>query len=152
MLAPRHGAELTQQTSVLIVEDSELFRRFLRLLLATPDIRIVGEAANGTDALEIARGFAPELVLLDIHLPDVNGIEVGRRIRQILPEAKLVFVTQETSEDFIQEALSVGTGYVSKNCAGADLPAAIAHVLKDRTFVSPDLDGRGSPKSWGSAL
>ena len=98
------------QTSVLIVEDSELFRRFLRLLLATPDIRILGEAATGHEVIQKARELAPELVLLDIHLPDVDGIEVGRRIRQILPDAKLVFVTQETSEDFLRAALAVGTG------------------------------------------
>ena len=140
------------QISVLIVEDSDLFRRFLRLLLATPDIHIVGEAATGEDGVEKARRLTPELVLLDIHLPDLDGIEVGRRIRQILPDAKLVFVTQETSEDFLNAALSVGTGYVSKNSAGADLPAAIAAVLLDESFVSPDLDGRGALRSRGSAL
>src|SRR5690242_13821524 len=140
------------QTSVLIVEDSELFRRFLRLLLATPDIRIVGEAATGEEGIDKARELTPELVLLDIHLPDVDGIEVGRRIRQILPDAKLVFVTQETSEDFIQEALSVGTGYVSKNTAGAELPAAIAAVLQDESFVSPDLDAPGNLRGRGSAV
>lgn len=140
------------QTSVLIVEDSELFRRFLRLLLATPDLRIVGEAATGEEGVEKARKLTPELVLLDIHLPDVDGIEVGRRIRQILPDAKLVFVTQETSENFLNEALAVGTGYVSKNSAGADLPTAIEAVLQDEGFVSPDMDGRGNLKGRGSAL
>lgn len=140
------------QTSVLIVEDSELFRRFLRLLLATPDIRIVGEAVTGEEGIDKARELTPELVLLDIHLPGVDGIEVGRRIRQILPDAKLVFVTQETSEDFIHEALSVGTGYVSKNTAGAELPAAIAAVLQDENFVSPDLDAPGNLRGRGSAV
>jgi len=140
------------QTSVLIVEDSELFRRFLRLLLATPDIRILGEAATGHEVIQKARELAPELVLLDIHLPDVDGIEVGRRIRQILPDAKLVFVTQETSEDFLRAALAVGTGYVSKNSASADLPTAIAAVLQDESFVSPDLGSRGDLRTRGSAL
>lgn len=140
------------RTSVLIVEDSELFRRFLRLLLATPDIHILAEVATGGDALEKILELRPDLVLLDIHLPDMDGISVGRRIRQIAPEVKVVFVTEESSQEYLSAALSIGTAYVSKTCAGADLPSAITAVLRDETFISSALSGPGTFKSRSSGF
>lgn len=130
---------MNSQTAILVVEDSELFRRFLRLLLSTPDVCIIAEVANGLDAIAKAQEAKPDLVLLDIHLPDIDGLEVGKHIRNTSPGSKLLFVTEEASTIYVREALTIGSGYVLKSNAGSELPPAINAVLQDERFVSPEL-------------
>jgi CheY-like chemotaxis protein len=91
---------------VLVVEDNEQFRQFLCSALGSkPGLQIVGEVADGLEAVQRAEELQPDLILLDIGLPGLNGIEAGRRIRRLSPKSKILFVSQESSADFVQEAL-----------------------------------------------
>ncbi len=123
---------------VLVVEDNEQFRRYLCSALGSkPELQIVGEVGDGLEAVQKAEELQPDLILLDIGLPGLNGIEAGRRIRRLSPKSKILFVSQESSADFVQEALRLGAlGYVIKSDAGSDLMAAVEAVLRNERFVS----------------
>ncbi len=113
------------------------------MLRKQPDLQIICEASNGSDAVQKAEELQPDLILLDIGLPQLNGIEAARRIRKLSPKSKIVFVSQESSADVAQEALDLGAlGYVVKAQAGSELLAAVETVLKGRQFVSSGLSGR----------
>jgi len=123
---------------ILVVDDFEKFRQFVvELLRKRPELQVVGEASDGLEALEKAVELRPDLILLDMGLPRLNGIEVARQMRSLVPESKIIFLTQETSVDVVQEALGLGArGYVTKTKAPADLFAAVETVLLGMTFVS----------------
>jgi DNA-binding NarL/FixJ family response regulator len=123
---------------VLVVDDYEPFRRFLCSVLGkNPALQIVCEVSDGLEAVQKAEELKPDLILLDIGLPTLNGIEVARRIRTLIPESKIIFVSQESSPDVVQAALSLGAwGYVVKAKAGTDLVAAVEAVLLGKRFVS----------------
>lgn len=127
--------------SVLIVDDYESFRRFLTLALQSRnDIRVVAEASDGVEAVNKAKELQPDLILLDIGLPKINGLEASRRIRNFSPNSKILIVSQETSVDIVQEALRVGaSGYVLKSGAASELLPAIKTVLEGKRFVSSSL-------------
>jgi DNA-binding NarL/FixJ family response regulator len=113
----------TSTVRVLVVEDYEPFRRFVcSTLRKGPDLQIVGEASDGLEALHKVEELQPDLIVLDIGLPTLNGIEAARRSRKLAPESKILFVSQESSSDVVQEALGLGTlGYVVKAYAGSEL-------------------------------
>jgi DNA-binding NarL/FixJ family response regulator len=123
---------------VLVVEDFELFRKFVTSTLAgVRDLQVIGEASDGLAAVQKAVELQPDLILLDIGLPAVNGFEAARQIRKLVPESKLVFLSQESSADVVQEALSIGAwGYVVKTRAGTELLAAVEAVMSGKRFVS----------------
>jgi DNA-binding NarL/FixJ family response regulator len=123
---------------ILVVDDFEMFRQFVvELLGRRPELQVVGEASDGLEALQKVVELRPDLILLDIGLPRLNGIEVVRQMRSLVPESKIIFLTQETSADVAQEALRLGArGYVTKSKAHADLFAAVEAVLSGKTFVS----------------
>ena len=126
---------------VLVVEDFEPFRRAIRSLLAkNPDLQIIGEASDGLEAVRKAQELQPDLILLDIGLPTLDGIEAARQIRTLGPAPRVIFVTQESDEHFVQEAFRVGVmGYVTKLRARRDLLPAVDAVLGGRQFVSGGL-------------
>ena len=128
---------------VLVVEDYEPFRRFVCSTLAKrTEIHIVGEAADGLEAVQKAEELQPDLILFDVGLPTLNGIEAAGRIGKLSPESKILFVSQESSADVVQEALSSGAlGYVAKTHAGIELLAAVDAVCQGRRFVSAGLAG-----------
>ncbi len=106
-------------------------------------MQVICEASDGPEAVQKAEELRPDLILLDIGLPKLNGLEAARQIRKLAPEAKILFLTQETSADVVQEALSLGAlGYVVKAQAGAELLAAVQAVLQGKQFVSSGLSGR----------
>jgi DNA-binding NarL/FixJ family response regulator len=123
---------------VLVVEDFLPFRRAILLILAEmSDLQVVGETAHGMEAVQKAVELKPDLILLDIGLPSLNGIEVARQIRRLVPESKIIFLTQETAVDVVQEAIGTGArGYVVKMKAGNDLLSALKAVLSGKTFIS----------------
>jgi DNA-binding NarL/FixJ family response regulator len=123
---------------ILVVDDFEMFRQFVvELLGRRPELQVVGEASDGLEALQRVVELRPDLILLDIGLPSLNGIEVARQMLSLVPESKIIFLTQETSADVVQEVLSLGAwGYVTKTKAQADLFAAVEAVLSGKTFVS----------------
>jgi CheY-like chemotaxis protein len=126
---------------VLLVEDFEPFRRVICSMLGkSPDLQIIGEVSDGMQAVSCAEKMQPDLILLDVGLPALNGIEVARRIRKLVPKAKIIFVTQEFSADVVQTALTTGAaGYVVKTRMTSDLLLAVEAVRQGRQFVSPGL-------------
>jgi DNA-binding NarL/FixJ family response regulator len=123
---------------VLVVDDYEPFRRSVcSTLEKRPALQIVGEASDGLEAVRRAEELNPDLILLDIGLPTLNGIEAARQIRSVAPESRIIFLSQESSAEVVQEALSLGAwGYVAKARAGSDLLPAVDAVLQGKHFVS----------------
>jgi DNA-binding NarL/FixJ family response regulator len=134
---------------VLVVDDYEPFRRFVcSTLKQLPDLQVIGEASDGLEAVQKAVELHPELIVLDIGLPRLNGIEAARQIRKLRPECKILFLSQESSADVVQEALSLGTsGYVVKAYAGSELLAAVEAVCQGEQFVSRGISGRDCNKT-----
>src|SRR5580692_8051029 len=123
----------------LIVEDHEGLRALLRSLLENgTQCVVIGEASDGLQAVQKAQELQPDLILLDLSLPKLNGMEAGRRIRKISPESKILFLSQEPAPEIVQSALSLGAGYLLKSDA-KDLPAAVHAILEGRKFVSDRL-------------
>ena len=123
---------------ILVVDDFEMFRQFVvELLGKRPELLVVGEASDGLEAIQKAVELRPDLILLDIGLPSLNGIEVARQMRSLVPESKIIFLTQEPSCHVVQEARRLRErGYVTKNMVLANLFAAVETVLAGMTFVS----------------
>ncbi|HEY6387016.1 MAG TPA: response regulator transcription factor [Candidatus Acidoferrum sp.] len=121
-----------------MVDDFEPWRRFAASKLRKePGLQIVGEASNGLEAFEKAVELEPDLILLDISLTSLNGIETARRIREMVPGAKIIFLSEESSVDIVQEAMSFGaSGYVLKTLAASDLLTAVETVLAGMKFFS----------------
>lgn len=115
-----------ERLRVLIVDDYEPWRQFVRSALQKKtELEVVGESSDGLQAIQQAQELRPDLILLDLGLPTLHGIEAARRLRMLLPLSKILFVSQESSPDIVQEALSTGAqGYVIKQNA-RDLLAAV---------------------------
>jgi CheY-like chemotaxis protein len=126
---------------VLVVDDYEPLRRFVcSTLRKIQDMQVIGEAEDGLEAVRKAEELKPDLIVLDIGLPTLSGIEVARRIRKLRPECKILFMSQVSSADVAQAAFSLGAmGYVVKAYAGGELLAAVEAVCKGRYFVSKGL-------------
>jgi DNA-binding NarL/FixJ family response regulator len=126
---------------VLLVDDFGPWRRFLCSALEDfPLVQIVGEASDGLGAIQAAKGLKPDLVLLDIGLPQLNGLEVAREILKLSPVCKIIFATQESSAEIMQEALKLGAqAYILKGDAGLELLPGLEAVLQNKLFVSRSL-------------
>jgi DNA-binding NarL/FixJ family response regulator len=130
--------------TLLVVDDYEPFRRLIcSMLEEIVDVQIIGEAADGLEAIRKAEELRPHLIILDIGLPKLNGIHAARNILKAMPDSKIVFVSQETSADMADEAFRLGaSGYVVKVNAGTDLPKAIEAIRQGKQFcgTAPVLD------------
>lgn len=128
---------------ILVVDDYEPWRRFERLtLLLHKELEIIGECSDGGEAIQKAEELKPDLILLDIGLPTLNGIEAARRIRQVSPNSKILFITESRSPEIAEEAMSTGAGgYVLKSNGVTELLPAINAVLKGKRFISGNLAG-----------
>jgi DNA-binding NarL/FixJ family response regulator len=133
-----NGERGDSRTRVLVVDDNEPFRRFVRTTLSTrPELQIIGEASDGLEAVQKAVDLQPGLIVLDIGLPNLNGIEAARRIRKLSPRSTILFLTQECSAEVVEEALALGAlGFVIKMHAASDLLVAVEAVLRNQQFVS----------------
>ncbi len=127
---------------ILIGDDHELLRRGVRSLVeAEPGWKVVGEASNGLEAYEKARELKPDVIVLDISMPRLNGLEAARRIKKVLPEAKILFLTIHDNEELARAVLEAGArGYVTKSDTGRDLVAAINALRRNKTFFTPRVD------------
>lgn len=126
---------------ILIADDHEIVRRGLRRLLESrTEWSVVGEASNGNQAVEKAIELHPDLVLLDVGMPELNGLEATRRIREILPQTEVLVLSVSDSEQVIRQALASGArGYLVKSDAGGELIAAIEAALRHESFLSPSI-------------
>ena len=137
---------------VLVVDDYEPFRRVVcSRLESRPDLEVIGEASDGLEAVEKAQALKPDLILLDIGLPSLNGIEAAQRISRLIPTATILFVSQISDADVVQEALSSGAiGYVWKQDAGIDLLRGVESALRGTRFVSSGIQVRNSGETDGA--
>jgi len=121
---------------ILIVDDYEPWRRLLTFFLQRhPAWQIISEASDGLEAIEKTRELQPDLILLDIGLPRLNGIEAARQIRTIAPRSRILFLSENCCPDVVREALSVGGGYVVKSDAASELIVALESVIVNKQFV-----------------
>jgi two-component system nitrate/nitrite response regulator NarL len=127
---------------ILVVEDHEPIRRRVRAILEPRnDLQIVGEASDGLEAVQKAKVLRPDLVLLDIYLPTLNGIQVAKRLRDLVPRAKILFLSLEPSSEVVREAFKLGAvGYVYKLDAQSELLPAIETVVEGKRFVSSGIE------------
>ena len=125
-------------THLLLADDHQLVRQGVRVLLEQAGMVVLGEAADGPEALRLATTHAPDVALLDIAMPHVNGLETARRLRETQPQIKSILLTMHTDESYILEALHAGAvGYVVKTQATADLVQAIHTVVQGAIYLSP---------------
>jgi DNA-binding NarL/FixJ family response regulator len=128
---------------VLVVDDYEPWRHFVSTTLQNqPELQVIGEAWDGLEAVQKAQQLKPDLILLDVGLPTLNGIESARRIRAVSPDSKILFLSENRSWDIAEEALRAGGGgYLVKSDSASELLPAIKAVLQGKQFVSPSLAG-----------
>jgi DNA-binding NarL/FixJ family response regulator len=129
---------------VLIADDHTLFRDGLRALLASiPDIEVVGEASTGKAALELAVEYQPDVILMDIQMPDVNGIDATRRILRASPHVGIIMLTMFQDDDSVFAAMRAGArGYVLKGAEQAALLRAVHAVARGESLFSPEIAAR----------
>jgi DNA-binding NarL/FixJ family response regulator len=122
----------------MVVEDFDSFRQFVcSKLEQKPELWVICEMSDGLTAVQKAYVLKPDVILLDIGLPNLNGIEVARRILEAEPEAKIIFLSVDTSAEIVQTAMKLGAwGYIYKTHAAGDLLPAIEAVLSGNRFVS----------------
>jgi CheY-like chemotaxis protein len=127
---------------VLVVDDYQPWLRFIRSMLQESlEVQIIAEVSDGREAVQKALQLQPDLILLDIGLPTLNGIGAARQIREHNPNATILFVSEQRSQDVVREALSTGSGYVVKSFAARELFPAMKHVLEGRRFLSAGVNG-----------
>lgn len=130
------GEAVVQSLKILVVDDFGEFRRLACSLLQPRAEFQVQQASDGLEAIQKAEEIQPDLILLDISLPKLNGIEVARRVHKLVPAAKILFLSVESDPDLVSEALNVGAGYIHKPAVVRDLLSAIDAVLKAEQFVN----------------
>jgi DNA-binding NarL/FixJ family response regulator len=121
----------------LIVDDSRAWRQAVRLFLEIHlDLVIIGECSDGLEAVQKSEELQPDLVLLDIGLPNLNGVEAARQIRKVAPASRILFLTSYRWPEIVRESMSVGAlGFVLKLNASRELVPAIRTVLRDQQFI-----------------
>jgi DNA-binding NarL/FixJ family response regulator len=126
-----------KRTRVLLADDHPLILQGLQSLLET-ECEVVGAITDGRSLVDVASRLHPEVIVLDISLPLLNGIDAARQIKKDSPETKIVFLTMHANPAYLKEALAVGaSGYVLKTAVGEELPGAIQAALRNRIYVTP---------------
>lgn len=122
---------------VLLTDDYAPWRRHVRTMLeARPQLEVVGEASSGSEAIEKAKDLKPDVVFLDISLPDLNGFEVTLRIFEDAPQSKVIILSQQIDEDLVRAALGAGaSGFLLKTAPPADIVSAVEAAMAGKTYV-----------------
>ncbi|SPE50822.1 Two component transcriptional regulator, LuxR family [Verrucomicrobia bacterium] len=137
---------------VLLVDDHAVVRAGLRALLeSAEDMQVIGEAENGQQALEAAKRLRPEVVLLDVAMPRMNGVEAARRITRTVPTARVLMLSSYSDEQHLKQAVAAGVaGYLMKESAANELLAAVRETCAGGACFSPPLFNRLVKDSWGA--
>ena len=132
---------LSTQVRLALIDDHTLVRDGIRALLSViPTVTVVGEAENGEDAMVMVEHCNPDLLLVDINLPDMNGLELTRQIRDKYPTLKVLILSMYDSKEYVSESLRSGaSGYVLKNAPSREIVAAIEAIKNGGTFYSPEI-------------
>jgi two-component system, NarL family, response regulator NreC len=124
---------------ILLADDHKIIRDGLRALLEkVPEMEVIGEAENGRSAVDLARRLNPHVVIMDISMPELNGIDATRQIREESPHIRVIALSMYFDRRYVAGMLKAGvSGYLLKNCASEELIKAIKEVLNNKTFMSP---------------
>jgi two-component system response regulator NreC len=129
---------------ILVVEDHEMMRAGIKLLIdSQANMEVVGEAGNGRTAIELAQQLKPDVVLMDISMPELNGLKASATLKRILPDIKILTLTRHTDDAYLQELLQAGvSGYVLKQSAATELISAIQAVAVGKGYLDPKITGK----------
>ena len=137
-----------RRITVLITDDQAVIRNGLRSLLGEePDLEVVGEAENGREAVDMARQLAPNVIIMDLAMPVLSGLEATRQILQALPDTRIIVFSSYTDRAYIEEVMRLGAARnIVKHAATRDLPKAIREVCEGRTFcaLSDSVDNKSA--------
>lgn len=133
-----------EKIKVLLADDHTVVRQGLRVLLeAEPDIAVVGEAANGREAVQLTKKLMPDVVVMDIAMPNLNGLEATRQIAKEVPTAKLLVLSSYNDDEYVHQITSAGaTGYLLKQTAATELIKAVREARRGNAFFSPVVSRR----------
>jgi two-component system response regulator NreC len=128
---------------VLLADDHTIVRQGLKLILSShPDLEVVGEAANGNEVIDLAEKLKPDVILMDVAMPELNGIEATRRLHQISPRMKVLVLSMHKEAVYIREILKAGArGYILKDAIDTELVNAIQSVARGDGYISPAISG-----------
>src|SRR5437899_10916009 len=127
-------------TRVILADDHTLVRQGLKSLLEREGIQVVGEASDGQEATVIATKLMPDVAIIDISMPILNGLDAARAVRKACPKTKTILLTRHDEDQYVTEALRAGVkGYVLKHQVAHDLVHAIQHVCQGRVYLSPNV-------------
>jgi DNA-binding NarL/FixJ family response regulator len=134
---------------ILLVDDNKIMRDVLRSFLAKqPGLEVVAEAENGRTAIKLTRKFRPDLIVMDIIMPDLNGIDATRRIVEEFPGTKVIALSMHSDRQFVVGMLKAGAlGYLLKDCVLEELVLAVRAVLNNQTYLSSRLENRDALES-----
>jgi DNA-binding NarL/FixJ family response regulator len=130
---------MKEQFSVVIAEDYTILREGIKSLLSSnPDLKVVGEAGDGLEAVRAVRNLSPDLVLMDLSMPRMTGVDAIKEIKRIRPETRIIVLTARSAEEYIFESLHAGAdGYLLKHASSTELLTAIRHVLDGHRYLTP---------------
>jgi two-component system response regulator NreC len=137
--APMHANGKQAKVRVLLADDHTILRAGLKMMLnAQPDIEVVGEASDGRQVVVEAQRLLPDVILMDITMPECNGIEATRQVKRLLPETRVLVLTMHENEEYLFQMLRAGAaGYMLKEAADTELISAIRVVSSGRFYLSP---------------
>lgn len=130
-------------TKIILVDNHQIMRDGLRFMLEKfPDLNVVGEADNGHDGVTLAHKLLPDVVIMDISMPDLNGIDATRQIKKLIPQTKVIALSMHSDKKYVINMLKAGaSGYVLKECAFEELSRAIEQTAEGQTYLSPEITG-----------
>ncbi len=128
-----------KKVRLLIADDHKIFRQGIKKLLEEePDLQVVGEAADGREVVKKATELKPDIILMDIAMANLNGLEATKQIKKVLPESKIIMLTMHKNEEYVLQSFQAGaTGYILKEGAVEELVSAIRSIHQDKSFLSP---------------
>ena len=135
---------MDEDLRIVIAEDHATVREGIRMIVdAQPDMHVVGEAADGREAIELARELHPDVVLMDISMPTLNGLKAAATLKRVAPDIKILTLTRHTDEAYLQELFQAGvSGYVLKQSSAVNLIDAIRTVMRGENYLDPGVTGK----------